>query len=317
MRRIGELGRKPVLAAVLAGVILAAGACGTAREPASAGPVTAAQPPVPGPPAGSLRLADETARSLLASMVFPPGARALGGGPVPAQLRRPAEVTGSGHLVLRHQIRVVSRPAAWVLRFLRRHVPAGLTGSGTGYSGLAARPVNFLTWTRKTPGRGLYSAVLVVGVLAGRHGLTHVRADAQVIWYPPRSRAEYIRPVRYSLVTVLVRLLNPRLRVYRRTFASRTVIARLASTLNNLHANPGLTLFCPLIASSVRLTFRPRGTGPAVIAAAPSGCDSVAMSASGVPQPALLGGSATIELASRLLGVRLLPPGQAKPGIRH
>lgn len=303
MRRVGPLVVTRGLLAVIAAVPLAAAACGSApgQAPASPASSVAARPATAGPAPGSRALAEAVARRLLASVVLPPGARAVRR--VPAQLRKPAEVPGSRHLVQRHEIRSVSRSARWVLGFLRRHVPIRLTGSGTGYTGLLARPVAFLMWSQRHPRRGLYQAGLVVGVLAARSGRTVIRADAQVIWYPPRSSAEYIRPGRFAAVRLREYLYNQRPHTVRLVSTSHAVIARLARTLNVLHADPGLTYGCPAILAEYRITFVPAAIGQAPIVAVPDGCNSVDIRAGGRAQPTLTGGQATITLMDRLLGL--------------
>ena len=131
MRWFGRARSGAVAVALIAAGTLAA-ACGTAAAPSAVAHapspgVAASQPNTGGPAHGSAALAEAVARRLLASMTFPSGARPVGRGDVPAQLRNPAEVPGSKHLVQRHVIRSVNHPAGWVLRFLRRNVPAGLT----------------------------------------------------------------------------------------------------------------------------------------------------------------------------------------------
>ncbi|MGI9005430.1 MAG: hypothetical protein ACR2FU_04385 [Streptosporangiaceae bacterium] len=314
MRQAGLARSGSAALVFIAATGLLAVACGTAPEQPRVTPapsISAARPVAAGPAPGSLTLAEAVAGRLVASMVFPPGAHAILTRSVPGQLRRPAEVPGSGHLVQRHEIRAVGRPASWVLAFLRRHRPAGLSEPGGGSSGLIARPVHFLMWSHR-PQPGLYQAGLVVSVLAVGPGRSVVRADAQVIWYPPRSRAEYIRTGRFSAARLSGTLFNPRRRVVRRIITSRAVIARLAGTLNVLPADPGLQYGCPAMLAEYQVTFVPREAGQQKIVAVPDGCNSVGLTVGGRAEPGLTGGGATIALMSRLLGI-----GTAQPAARH
>ena len=59
---------------------------------------------------------------------------------------------------------------------------------------------------------------------------------------------------------------------------------------------------CPAINADYQITFVPGATGHVQVVAAPSGCNSVSMTAAGLPQPGLLGGDATIALITRLMG---------------
>jgi hypothetical protein len=217
---------------------------------------------------------------------------------VPGPLRYPpAGTIASGHLLKRHAIFTVPRPAGRTLRYLRAHVPSGLSQTGTGQSAWA----KYVNWSLRHLPQGLNYAELDVSVLpAGGRSL--VRADTQVVWDPPRSPAEYIRPGRFSAARLSVTVYNPRYRTFHRVTTSRAAIAALARSLNRLPADPGVRYACPAINADYRITFVPAAAGQGPVVASPTGCNSVSMTAARLPQPGLLGGAATIALITRLMG---------------
>jgi hypothetical protein len=305
MRRMSRLGSSSGLLAVFAVVALAAAGCGTARPSASAstrpGPVhtrPASSGPIPGPPSGSRDLAERTSRWLLRDLVLPPGAQRDRSRPLPADIRHAQELSGSGHMLLRDEIFTVGRPAAWVVGYLRRHGPAGMIPYGGGSSGV----LQFLNWSPRHVPAGLYQAELILSVIPGGPGAL-VRADTQVIWYPPRSRAEYVTPGRFAAVRLREHLLNPHPHTVRLTITSPAVIARLARTVNVLQADPGLQYGCPAIMADYDVTFVPKAAAQPQIVAVPDGCNGVYMFAGRQQQPKLTGGEATITLMNRLLGL--------------
>jgi hypothetical protein len=292
----------PAVAAAVVVVLLAA-ACNTVRPSG----------PPPGQPGGGLGMlpsgtraqAIALARRMLDDLVLPSGVAIRFVRTPPPALRRPAEELGSGHLVDRHEILKLPVPARELAGFLRRHVPPGMTRTGSGRSGGGSQPVlTFLTdsW-RRLPG-GLYEADLVTSVLAARGGMSLLRSDAEVIWYPPRTNAEYVNPSRFRAVTVSMTTLNPKRLAMRRTFTSRTIITVVARSLNSLHADPGLVFGCPASTASYRISFLPATASQGRIVAAPSTCQVVAMTVDGRPQPDLLGSQRPIGVIKGLLKVK-------------
>src|SRR5258708_18963877 len=97
--------------------------------------------------------------------------------------------------------RSVPRPASCRLTSGRETRSAALARE------LAARAA--LTSTCPSPTRSLGrrraidpSTTLLATLAAGPHGGTVVRADAEVVWYPPRTAAEYLDPMEYQSVTI-------------------------------------------------------------------------------------------------------------------
>jgi hypothetical protein len=288
----------PALAAAAVVVLLSA-ACSTVRPGGQPGGGLGV------PPAGTRAQALALARRMLDDLVLPGGvAIRLVRTPPPA-LRRPAEELGSGHLVDRHEILKLPVPARELARFLHRHVPPGMTRTGSGRSGGGSQPVlTFLTDSWRRLPAGMYEADLITSVLAARGGVTLLRSDAEVIWYPPRTNAEYVKPSRFRAVTASMTTLNPKRHTVRRTFTSRTIITMLARSLNSLHADPGLVFGCPAITASYRISFLPATARQGRIVAAPSMCQVVAMTVAGHPQPDLLGSQRPVSVIKRLLKVK-------------
>jgi len=83
------------------------------------------------------------------------------------------------------------------------------------------------------------------------------------------------------------------------------VIAGLARLLNNLPAEPSITLHCPAITASYRIVFVAKRRGQPGIVASPSECLAVAVSVGGHAEPALLGGTGVLGAIDRLLGIRV------------
>ncbi len=317
MRQIGQAARIPVVGVTLAALTIAIASCGTARQPvpgqAVSGLASAGHPAARrtgGPASGSRSLARQAAVRLLHDLVLPPGSRPAGSRGLPDALRQPAQVPGSSYLVQRHEVLAVPHSAGWLLRYLNRHGPAGLTSTGSGTSSGPSWPsLTFLFWSPRHLPAGLYQADLLASVVpAGPHA-SLLRADAQVIWYPPRSQAEYIRPGRFAAVRLTATVFNPRWHKVRRVITARAAITRLTESLNALPADPGIVYACPAITVGYQLTFLPAAAGQPAVVAVPDGCNSVSMTVGGRAQPALIGGGTTIALTGRLLGITGPRPG--------
>jgi hypothetical protein len=143
--------------------------------------------------------------------------------------------------------------------------------------------------------RGIAEASLVAVVIPRGSG-SLIRAEVQVVWYPPRSAAEYVHPDRYRSVTVTVPVASGARRdaTVTRTFTSRAVIAELAALLNRLPGMLPAAFGCPnmtespsRVPSPYRVVFTPRSRGWPAVAAAPLGCWDGGIVVGGHKQPAL------------------------------
>jgi hypothetical protein len=277
--------------------------CGTARadEP-GAPPSRASQAPVPrapraGPAGGSAKQAQRLAGELLSRLTLPAGAHRLPWHPPPA-LGQTSIALGVPHQADVRELWQVPASMTGLAGYIRAHRPAGLSFQGFGQSNSGGQTFSEVTTFALRPvPAGVQSAQLTLEIApAGQHRST-LRADGEVIWYPPRSTAEYLVPSRFGVVTVAAGLLNPKPHVVRRNYTSPSVIARLARFLNSLQATPGGLMGCPMVSATYSVTFRyPAGARP-YLTASVNGCGTVGIIVNGLTQPALADPSGLITRA--------------------
>lgn len=140
----------------------------------------------------------------------------------------------------------------------------------------------------------LDSRQLIVEVVGDGAG-TAVRVDAQVIWLPTRPASEHV-PARATAVTIAMDIgmnqgsRKPPAPV---TITDPAKVSKLAALINGLPRTTGEIYSCPAdFGDSLTLTFRagPQGPSLAVATVDLSGCEGVALTVGGQPQPALQGG---------------------------
>ena len=264
---------------------------GTPRAIATrSAPATRSAAAVPGPPAGSRADAAALARLMLSRLRLPPGARRPPG-PLPPSLSQPAmEIAGGTASLDQHQLFALAQPMDPAAAYLAAHVPADQTPGGTGESsgpdGVTMREVSDMV--RSLPA-GIAGAQLVLTVVPATSGGSLLRADAQVIWYPPRSAAEYIDPARYHVLSITVSVYGRRPHTVRKVVTSRTFIARLAQALDWMQAEPPGVVACPADFEDYQLSFSVSAhSRPAVVVSANgSGCGGAQVTVDGRAQPAL------------------------------
>jgi hypothetical protein len=282
---------------------------GSATGQAATGPATA------GPPVIGTAQAQRLVRALLARAQPPPGATPLAGRP-PAALAHATEVQAGRPEAARHRLWRVAGPASAAYAFEARHVPAGMVwmGSGQGsYRGtVTEQSVSYRL--RRLPA-GVAAAGLSLSVAPDGAGGSVLRADAQVIWYPPRSAAEYVRPSMHAVtVTATVTGAHPRPRIVTRTVTAPSVLARLAAMLNGVHAAvAGAFANCPVYLASYRIAFAvSRGAAPSLVMQTAM-CPDVQVTAGGQRQPALQTPAGLQALLQRITGVAAQPGGGFPP----
>ena len=326
-----------VLAAASLTAVSLAG-CGTVRVPSASTPsarpgaatsarglptrlahstLTTPAPGLAAPPAGSRAEATALAGRLLSLLELPAGARRLPATSLPPSLREPAtEVAGASASLDLYRLFAVPQPLDALAGALAARVPAGLslgsTGQSSGPGEVTTREVGYAP--RSVPA-GIYSAQLVVTMAPAASGGSLLRADAEVIWYPPRTAAEYIDPARYHVLTVTVTLSGRSEHTITRVVTSRAVIRALAVALNRSQAEPPLILECPLIFATYRLAFaESRHSRPAVVVTATRWpCGGSGITVGGRAQPALADNGAVVAIADRVLGINPRGP-PADPG---
>jgi len=309
-----------VIRAVVAVAVVAAVAvigclagCGSVAHQPATGPATtraARADDAPGVPiAGTSAEAETEARHLLAGLVLPSGARRLPERPVLGVVSQPGQSLGTA-LDLYRLFRL-PMPMDAAQRFVRAHLPAALTSSGTGWGNQGGMPEFDVLVVDMPPHAippGLDIAQLVYTIAPDPGGGSLLRADAQIIVFPPRSAAEYLDPAAIRSVTVSTIGPDP----VSRTITSRPEIARLARLLDGEHAlPPGLAFACPAeLGPGYRLTFTPVSASRPTVVVDPGDCMSDGVFAGGVRQPALL------DAGLFLVTKRLLPrPQRVLPGM--
>jgi len=250
---------------------------GSATRPASA---------IPGPPAGSRAEAAALARLLLSRVPLPPGARRLPQIPLPPSLTAPAYGYAGGSASLdQYQLFVLAQPVGTAAAMLAARVPPGMGDGGTGGGG-TTRDVSYLA---RSVLAGIASAQLVLTIAPASSGGSMLRADAQVIWYPPRSAAEYIDPARYHVLGLVVTIFGRNPHTVRKVVTSQAFIARLAETLDRAQAEPTATVVCPADFEDYQLSFSvSRSSRPEVtVRANETGCGGAQVAVNGQSQPSL------------------------------
>ena len=292
------------LAAPTAG---APGAHRAATKPAAAKPVSTRQiPTIISPPAGSRSEAAALARKMLSKLRLPAGARRLPPTPVPQALRQPSLWALATASLDVHQLYEVPQPMQSVAAMVTAHVPAGTSLAGTGQSGgntgVTSEDVSYEVQSLPA---GVYMAQLALTVVPESFGGSLVRADAQVILYPPRTAAEYIDPAHYRTLTIAVTTYNPRLHTIGKVVTSPAVITRLAGVLDRSRVDPGKTIGCPLIFAEYRLAFAvSRSSPPAVVVTATRWpCEGAQVRVGGRLQPSLQDAAGVVAAVDRLLDV--------------
>jgi len=310
-----------VIAAGLAVMAGLAGCGSVPYRPAAAGGqagartgTTSARTRTGVPPAGTPARAKALALRLLSELVLPAGTRRLPARPVPSALSEPAQgmaMAAGGTGVDLYRLFRLPMSMAAAQQYERAHRPAGLAFSGIGWGSQRGVPTDDML-TADVPPRtmppGIDTAALVYTIVPQAGGGSLLRADAQVVFFPPRSAAEYLDPAGIRSVTVSTTGPHPVSRI----ITSRPEIARLARLLDGLHALPlGFSYGCPAHFGGYRLTFTPVSARRPVVVAEPTNCNSVGIVADGVSQPTLMG-NALYSIAERLLppaGVTSRPDG--------
>ena len=144
--------------------------------------------------------------------------------------------------------------------------------------------------------------MLLVTLGHGPHGSTVARADAEVVWYPPRTAAEYLRAGAIRSARITASFMNPRPRHFVKVITSRRAIARLAALLNGMRATDNSLRFCPMVDAEYHVTFSGHG-GQSRVAVGASGCGTDSVAVNGKVQPPLWDPDRLIHALRKLLGL--------------
>jgi hypothetical protein len=298
---------------VLAGASLAAASlagCGTVSvppggDPSAPGGAATTAPGIPAPPAGSRAEAAALAGNLLSRLRLPASTRRLPSTPAPPFLSQPASEPVDRALLDEHRFFAVAEPPGALSGYLVAHVPDGMTSFGTGEGSGPGEPttLDVLYLARPVPA-GIYSAQVDLTMVPDGSGGSRLRADAQVIWYPSRTAAEYVDPARYHVLTMTVTVDGRKQRTIHKVVTSQADIARLAAALDRSPAEPPVWISCPAIFVTYQLALSvSRHTRPDVVIFANSiSCGGTAITVDGRPQPGLADDGAVAAAAARALG---------------
>jgi hypothetical protein len=220
----------------------------------------AARRQAPWPPGGSPAVARAVGMRMLARLVLPPGSRRVSASREPPR----AEVIGSDSLIDLHRFFSIPLPMLDAATFVNRHTPVGSRPNGpelgTTSSQSGAVYFDFVSfYLRKAPVGVTGDTMLLVTFAEGPHGSTLARADAEVVWYPPRTAAEYLRPGAIRSARITATLLNPKPRHIVRVIRSRHAIGTLTALLNGMHAAGRDDWSCPAFRVDYRLSLIGRG----------------------------------------------------------
>jgi hypothetical protein len=262
------------------------------------------------PPSGTRTEAAALARQLLARLILPPGARRLPQTPLPRSLTG-LGFAGSAATPSLDQYRLfaLGQPMNAAAAFLAAHVPPGLAEGGTGSESGPGGALQDVTFVDQRLPAGIASVQVVLSVVPAAAsfsgGGSVLRADAQVIWYPPRTAAEYIDPARYHAVTITVSIWGRHPHTVHQVVTSRAFIARLAGALDRMRAEPLESIACPAIFAEYRLAFSVSpGTRPVVVVSANQpGCGGAGITVNGRQQPPLADPGTVAALADSVVKV--------------
>jgi hypothetical protein len=210
----------------------------------------------------------------------------LAGSPPTALSQPPSVQMGRPSAQLR-ELWTAGEPMSAVYAFLGRHAPTGMRWNGGGQSSsYGAITEEFVGYQLSRLPAGVNAAVLSMSVAPDGHDASVIRADAQVIWYPPRSAAEYI-PASVHAVTITAWTLGHQGGVTS-TFTAPSVLQRLTAMLNGAYALPQGSVFsCPLDVATYRLAFATApGAAPSLVMT-DTGCPGIQVTAGGRAQPTL------------------------------
>lgn len=271
-----------------------AGEPGAAPHPASRAP--SSRTAHAGPVAGSAKQAQRLAAGLLSHLRLPAGSHRVPWHP-PSGLGQ-TEIPMAAHQADVRELWRVPAPMTVLAGYIRAHRPAGLPFQGFGQASSGGQVFSETTTFALRPvPAGVQSAQLTLEITPAGHDRSMLRADGEVTWYPPRPAGEYLVASRFHEVTVAAGLLNPAPHIVRRSFTSRSVIARLARFLNSLPATPGGLMGCPMVSATYAVTFRHAAGGRPYLTASASACGTVGIVVNGLAQPGLADPNAVITRA--------------------
>ncbi len=239
------------------------------------------------------------AERLIGLVRVPTGSVLATSAPVPV-LRQPAQVPESPYLLGVHRWWHVPLSPSDALASFQAHPPAGLRLRGSGSAGRwGTTTMRYLIFEGR-PTHDYDAPTLLVEV-AGEGQASAVRADAQVVWVPPRSAAEEVPPSVRQVALIAYRG-NPS-QVLAHVTLSGAEARQLVRIANDLPRDNRGSHGCTLDTGfRMRMAF-PTFVGPLVFTVWPA-CGSVLVSANGISQPTLLIRPPLTDMLTRGLGIK-------------
>jgi hypothetical protein len=261
--------------------VLLAGCGGVSRSPVLAAVYRGDRVPV----AGSRALAMASARRLLGLLVLPAGSHELHVWPGPRELDQPGvSVLGPGNFLDLHRLYRLPMRVSEAIAFLHAHVPRGtVSNSSTGGGSADGVTSTAVLVTQQRLPAGIEQIHLVDTLVPGKGSSSVLRADAQVVWYPPRSSAEYLVAARFRSVRITAT------GGYGAGSISggQRMIVPLVAVLDSMHATTTLVHTCPSPIGSYQLAFAPGVRGQLPVTIQGGDCNGDPVSVGGHPQPML------------------------------
>jgi hypothetical protein len=302
--------------ALVAFLAMTTAGCGTTHAPGppAQNPARPGQPSKAGAPSAPRltprQQAEDDATGILESFAVPPGARQVQSAPLVSGgvLKQPIQSPSTSDLVDRAVWFVAAGSPSSVLGWEEGHVPHEFTLSGgaTSDGPPGIEPTQADMFSLPPVAGVLDSRQLIVEVVRDG-GNTAIRVDAQVTWLPARPAREQV-PARADAVTIAMDIgMNQGGKKPPKpaTITNPAKVRELVALINGLPlASPG-TFHCPAdFGDSLTLTFRgsPHGPPLAVATVKLSGCQGMALTIGGLPQPGLQG-----ETGPQILKIAALP----------
>ena len=278
----------------------------------SGGVRTTAQTADHSPVAGSRALAVASAQRLLGMLVLPARSRRLPARPVPRGLeQRGLTIAGPGNLLDQERLYRLPMTVSDAIAYLSAHKPRGTVGSDTSGGGNSGGVIiTAIAFRQRRVPPGINQINLVETLVPGPGSSSLLRADALVVWYPPRSAAEYLTANRFRSVRITL----TRYDVPHSTQSTQIVqggqhlIQPLAAMLDSMHATPALDMPCPMPRLQYKLAFAPAVPAQKSVIVTSGLCGEDQVSVGGRLQPELSDPGGLSALVTRLVHQYAPPP---------
>jgi hypothetical protein len=247
--------------------------------------------------ADRLALATKTAAELVGEVQLPSDARPQVTAPA-SGLTQPPTTTMSPNEIDSARWFTVSGTVDSVVAYAQAHPPKGLVANGSGSGSDGSAEVSF----EGQPTVDYDGPSVDVEAIPAGSGVA-VRVDAQVVWLPVRTAAEFVPSTVTGATAVRTGATNATVQV------SSTEARSLARLIDALATRAPGERHCPSISYTTAITFE--GAGPSVFTV--DGCGGVTVTAAGVAQPTLADSENFGTEVDKLFGVAGSPAPASSP----